>query len=227
MADSILKDGTGKIWVNGAGKVLKAKKFSEIPIQDGLAFWGQADPVLLTQIDGLVSEAYDVRDGYGGARKMVQNTVAKRLTYNAGYIYGTLIDQYLGKVSENMRSAFIIMKSPSNTSSITGIGVNSAYFECLGLYNQNSVFQALSVDKTYYKNNIKYTTSNGISNNQLYILSTVTDFNKINLEVRVGATNTAHYPYRYIYEWGWYNRPLSETEIIYNINCLNQKYAIF
>jgi hypothetical protein len=28
-------------------------------------------------------------------------------------------------------------------------------------------------------------------------------------------------------EWGWYNRLLSETEVIYNINCLNQKYAIF
>jgi len=240
MADLILKNNAGKIWVNGDGKVLKAKQFSEIPIQDGLAFWGKADPALLTTVDGLISEAYDVRDGYGGARKMIQNTAINRPEYINNSIRSTVINtttghQSLSMASQNIRNMFICLKVISATVYINGISV--AYNAGLiapglgqsggnkfgfplnnGIEWQDSYINNNKLDNTYYTGVL----------NTIYIQSTLTDVKYINSPIYIGAGRTSTTPSIVeIYEWGWYNRVLSETEVIYNINCLNQKYSIY
>jgi len=241
MADVILKNNAGKIWVNGAGKVLKAKQFSEIPIQDGLAFWGQADPALLTIVDGLVSEAYDVRDGYGGARKMDQTNVSDRPILNSDHLFFTGQNKTLLGTSQLMVDRFIIFKSNTNTNySADGLssGLNKTIrYNVLGAIGSlvsgvggiawlgNNVRHSSGLSP-FFHNNIKYTLGKSYSTDKCIMISLgnpyVTDYPCIGH----GRGDSFSGEFQ-LYEWGWYNRVLSETEVIYNINCLNQKYSLF
>jgi hypothetical protein len=225
MADVILKNNAGKIWVNGAGKVLKAKQFSEIPIQDGLAFWGQADPALLTIVDGLVSEAYDVRDGYGGARKMIQNTVSLRPSLITDYLLFNGKNIVIN--SQNLKSMFVVISARTY---LSGLLINGTY-KGIGVVNTNnyiksggSVFPGSNIPGEYfYANNTKTQLQETVG--EWFICHSLTDLNVINLPIYLTSqTDTYNAMFK---EWGWYNRVLSETEVIYNINCLNQKYSIF
>jgi hypothetical protein len=236
MASIIAKSSDGKIWKNTSGKIIKAKVFSEDVIQNGLVFWGRADANLLTLVDGLVSEAYDVRETnftsptYG---KFIQNTVTYRGLYNAfGYIdFSDATTSYkaLTKTNSiNIKSLFVVfrVKTPGNISRI-GIGGGAVesrlggYNSALLTYNINST----STSPFYINNEYKTASVSSTSYPNFVIMHSIADFN-YSSNLVVGNV----YPYGnggYLKEFGYYNRVLSTFEIIYNINALNAKYSIF
>ena len=220
MADQILKSTSDKIWVNSAGKVMKAKKFNESVLQVGLSFWGAADPAYLTIIDGLVSEAYDIR---GTGQKMVQNTVTRRPKLILNELLFSRSNDSLYMNSQSARSVFIIMKIPVGGQTVHGIRGSS--MDLGTTTSQYGYGQYPTYTYNYYFNNIEKTvlTSNPFT---YVILHSKYDFNTINSLITIGD----FYGYQlncYIKEWGWYNRILTDIEINYNINALNAKYQIF
>ena len=219
MADQILKSTSDKIWVNSAGKVMKAKKFNESVLQVGLSFWGAADPNYLTLVDGLVSEAYDIR---GTGEKMIQNTVINRPAFTSNMIGdGASASKYLNMSGQNIRSMFIVM-IPTNF--FCGLGTSySVPYIGRGITKLGLLTSSISTYNSYV-NNIKYTDGYTFSNNSIkYIISSLDSVNYsiITLGDLAGGKGCK------VLEWGWYNRVLSELEVIYNINALNTKYSIF
>lgn len=236
MASIIAKNSDGKIWKNSDGKILKAKTFSEDVIQNGLAFWGVANPSYLTTIDGLISEAYDIRETnfvtpiYG---KMIQNTVSSRPTlYNSSIRFNRVNTfQFLQKSNVSAKSIFLVQKiiSAAPNQGWGGIGLNFSTF--LGDKYLGHAFYINSNNLNAYRNNVRYTPLSNLSanDNTLYILSTLSDFNLNDVTLQVGNIHAINYSYLPIWEvleWGWYNRLLSEMEVIYNQNALMKKYGL-
>jgi len=225
MAEKIIQNDAGKIWINADNKIIKTRPFSETVIQDGLAFWGAGDPNYLTIINGFVSEAYDIR---GTGEKMIQNTVINRLTHTNNYLTQSDIvnSKSLSKSVTNVKSLFVVMKLSINNNRTWGLGINDS--NMLGYYLVSNIGLYISPSiKSYYFNDIKksissYTTSNIILHS----------FDNINLNgnIYLGVINQS-FPYNdlnpRIYEWGWYNRVLKEQEVLRNVNALNTKYSIF
>ncbi len=223
MADIFIKNTNGEIWKNTDGAILKAKKFNEIPIQQGLSFWGAADPNYLTLVDGLVSEAYDIR---GTGAKMIQNTVANRLIYEGNYIRLINSSDHLAKISENASSMFIVCYIPldNTTNNPTGIGKQSGFG--LGVHTKMTYY-VNSTSSIAYVNDIKYNPLVNISGIGSKIMHTITNPAIVNSTIKIGDYETTGQANFRIYEWGWYDRVLTEMEVIYNINALNMKWGVF
>jgi hypothetical protein len=217
MADIFIKNPTGEIWKNSDGAILKAKKLNEMPIQQGLEFWSAADPAYLTIIDGLVSEAYDLR---GTGQKMIQPNIVNRFTFINGIIYASYseINKYLYKTNVNIKTGFIVMKAPNITQQ-TGLWVSNS----LALWTNSADQYTIGL---FFRNNIKYNITASVPNivTNRKIMHTLTDFNQTNITLRV---HDLGYGPTELLEWGWYDRVLTEMEVIYNINALNAKYSIF
>jgi hypothetical protein len=126
-------------------------------------------------------------------------------------------------LSSTIKSGFIVMKK--NGGSINGLGNASAGFDQLGII-VNAGYRRSSVEKTFYKNLTKYVgVQAAVAVNEVFALSTVTDYNFTG-SLQIGTTNTTQPGNDYILEWGWYNRVLTEMEIIYNQNALMKRYNI-
>ena len=129
----ILVDPSNKVWKRDVGggdiRIVKDRPFNQDIIQTGLSFWGRSDESLLTLVGGLVSEAYDVRDGYGGARKMVQGTAIRRYTYTSNSLYRPSSTDVFGLTKSNTTcySGFIVCKAIGNTP-IEGVGLISSTY---------------------------------------------------------------------------------------------------
>lgn len=233
MADLILKNADGKIWKNSDGKVLKARKMSQTVIQNGLAFWGAADPNFLTLVDGLVSEAYDLRETNFGSPvygKLSQSTVAYRAEYSGNILnsYGGLLfangsTKNLNKTATAVKSAFIVAKSIAGNG-YQGIGTAYNYTLNLTSANNTSYYLVNNGQSYYYQNLNKRNAS--FNNTGFTVLHTFDNFNTSGQvyigNIVVGSLNLNII----IVEWGWYNRLLNETEVIYNQNALMKKYGI-
>ena len=218
MADKILKNATGEIWKNTDGKIIKNRVFSESVLTDGLQFWGVADSNYLTLVSGLVSEAYDIR---GAGQKMIQNTVGYRPTLINNLIYFNNYYSVLSKTGGSMLSAFMVFKA-AEWSGITSTGGYNTKF--LGSTASNKGMFGGGTHSCYV-NSTKYVNVPGPAlNSTLTIIHSLTNMS-------VGSTHTlgclSASVGMAVKEWGWYNRLLSDREIIYNINALNAKYAIF
>ncbi len=105
---NLIQNLDNTIWRDATGKLLMSRPFEQTIIQEGLTFWGSADPSYLTIIDGKVSEAYDIR---GTGQKMIQNTVLRRMTYTKRYLKVTG-QQFLATATNdsNFKSAFIVVR---------------------------------------------------------------------------------------------------------------------
>lgn len=219
MASIIAKSSDGKIWKNSDGKILKAKTFSQEVIQNGLAFWGSADPNFLTIVDGLVSEAYDIR---GTGVKMIQNTVIYRFGHSINKLTSNSANPKLSLSNQIVKSMFIVVKCSISSDSW---GLGHTYHRGIELYPSNIRYTNYSGTSGYYSINgvKKIAASSSTSINVIHSIDSYDgSLNTMNLGSYGNAYMTAE-----IYEWGWYNRVLSEMEVIYNINALNKKYAIF
>ncbi len=228
MEKIIIDNVSGKVLKDSQGRILKDRPFNETPIQDGLVFWGQAAPEYLTIVDGLISEAYDVR---GNGLKMVQNTVAERLYFANNEIYGGSVLKSLSIANQTVKSIFMVAKLE------VGFGAQNLVLSA-GEVNRNGLgygmftsgwgtFDSINYNilKPFYANNTKYT--EGIARNTTYrIYHSLYDFtfNNLNMILKMQAQLPI---IPLIKEWGWYNRLLSEQEVIYNINALNAKHQIF
>lgn len=226
--NNILKDGSGNILKDSLGNIVKERPLNQSVIQDGLQFWGQADVNYLTIVDGLVSEAYDIR---GTGVKFSQSTITKRpyLSANKLVMNGTTLNSSLFGYSH----LFIVLQNTGGSNNYKGIGVYNNPFNTLGFFSNAYTGHMLSndggIDRIFYINNTKYTTRQGINTNKI-ILHTVTPItNNPIVGLRIGniIDNAPNNEYLEVYEWGAYNRLLSEAEIFYNINALNAKYSIF
>jgi len=221
MADIFIKNASGEIWKNSEGAILKAKKFNEMPIQQGLTFWGAADPRYLTLVDGLVSEAYDVR---GTGAKMAQVTIANRPSLYSNSIRFT--GNHKLTITTTALNGFIVFKSVANTGN--NIGLGGARLSYLGERQDRPGFINVgAILDYYYGNNVKFNTFMP-QNNNLQILHTINGNLIVNNNTMIlGTLYNETVPDVQIVEWGWYNRVLAELEVIYNINALNAKYQIF
>jgi len=223
MADIFIKNVNGQIWKNSDGVILKAKKFNEMPIQQGLSFWGAADPNYLTVIDGLVSEAYDIR---GTGAKMIQNTVSARPVFNTNYLSFVGTGLQLQISLSGIRSIFLVFHSYAQNNPRLGFGYSDSSFIGDRVTQGHGMF-VNAVAKTFYRNNTKYTSYVSPTNSFVIAHSFTNDLN-----VSAGFFLGASYPAAqispcFVKEWGAYNRVLSEMEVIYNVNALNAKYSIF
>ncbi len=231
MEKIIIDNVSGKVLKDSQGRILKDRPFNETPIQDGLVFWGQAAPEYLTIVDGLVSEAYDVR---GNGLKMVQNTVVKRPSYNGSLKF--VGKQFLTSLNNepNTKTFFIIIKNVSSSpNSYAGIGnmntYSGSYQRILGKLGHEWVHLLVEGNyASFYKNNAIVNRVLAV-NNQKNILHSIVNVNFLNIPILLGSISDLHsFNTDFeISEWGWYNRVLLEQEIIYNINALNAKYQIF
>jgi hypothetical protein len=217
MASIIAKNSDGKIWKNSDGKILKAKTFSQEVIQNGLSFWGAADPNYLTLVDGLVSEAYDIR---GTGSKMIQATVANRPLYTLNRLYFSSLNHSLS-ITSTVYSAFIVLAYSSGFIGIGNGGSANTYLGMGDFTGNSAVHRIGSNQQTLYRNLTKG--SNIASSiNTYYALSTLQA-----LGVNNPVLGKQYTPvFGYIKEWGWYNRVLNEAEVIYNQNALMTKYGI-
>jgi hypothetical protein len=227
----VLKDSSDKIWLNSDGKVLKDFPIYPSPTQRGLQFWGRADASLLTIDDGLVSEAYDVRDGYGGTRKMVQATVGNRPSFVTKITISG--DKFLSaNSSTDSKSGFIVLSigSTTFTENLSGLIRRGAAAgsDGVGLGIRNSVFKfpKYDINNEYYRNNAKQTSTSSIIT-QPTILHSLGTWINISGVVSIGSGRIGYNAYLDILEWGWYNRVLSEKEVQYNVATLNTRYNIF
>jgi len=225
--EKIIKNDAGKISLNQDNKILKTRPFTETVLQDGLSFLGSAaDPAYLTLVNGLVSEAYDIR---GNGNKMIQNTILNRPQLIGNYLNCVDIKK-LTMSNASAKSMFIVISGIStNNSDLYGIGYgeggSASNWITLGKqYNitQYSHCNAGINQKIFYAN-----LSKGLTSPVGYkILHTLNDPLIVNTIISVGSLYSATSNCK-IYEWGWYNRILNETEVLYNINALNTKYSIF
>jgi Ca2+-binding RTX toxin-like protein len=222
--NQILIDSQGKIWRNASGQILRNRPFNEMPLQDGLVFWGAADPDYLTLVDGRVSEAYDIR---GTGVKMIQNTVASRLSYNnLGFIFATGDSQSFG-ATISTRSAFIVIARTNGlggTSNVMGITNNGSLFSSgLGTASAN-VFIVGGTSYSLLANETFAMSPIASNLNQVYVL--VGDFptTATGLLMHTAHTGGAR---ANIYEWGAYDRVLSLGEKIYISNAINARYNLY
>lgn len=219
---NILKNTSGQIWENTEGKIFTSTPMNQNVIQDGLAFWGRADSNFLTIVDGLVSEAYDVR---GTGVKMTQSTVINRPAYTPNSLYITLANQKLTRASNSALSMFLVFKG--NGTGGVGLGYDfyngifsSGVSPVLCSYKKSNTYQ------TFFDNDVKYVNTTGPRPTSGVVLHTLTSFLS-NTSLSVGdLAGNAGNAYS-IYEWGWYNRVLNELEVVYNTNALNARYSIF
>jgi hypothetical protein len=208
--DVALKTSAGEIIKTSGGKVIKVRKFSETVIQDGLQFWGVAQPDKVTLVDGLVSELYDVRDNN---LKVIQPTVSSRPGfYNNKLIFSGIKQLYA--TNQNVSSMFMVFSGGS----LFYIYAYSTYkFGKLNYMN----YYVNNVAKDFYADLTKTTS---ILNNTLKSFHTLYDFNVINATLTIGGygstTNVK------LHEFGWYDRVLNETEVLYNQNALMTKYNL-
>ena len=228
MADIILKDSsTGKIWVDGAGKVLKARKFSETVLQNGLGFWGIVDRQYLTLVDGLVSEAYDIR---GTGEKMIQNTVAYRPAYTQGLGYINFpgsISMMSKTLSSSIYTSFLVAAfSTSGASNGGRMGIGQ-YNSTNRMGNVGGAVRCHigNVEKPYYLNAVKKTASAVPPNMSIVVMHSFVDGAMLSGSVNVGKLYATTVD-EYLFEWGWYTRLLTEIEVIYNVNALMKKYGL-
>ena len=219
MADLIIKDTNGKIWKDSTGKILKARKFSETVIQNGLTFWGAADPNYLTLVNGLVSEAYDIRNN---GLKMIQNTVSERPYYSSGYLrtYGT--GKLASNFTTNALSMFLVLKCSASYNGMTGLGSSISYN--LGTNGSIVQYAINNVSSPYYLNNTYYSAATS-ANTTIKVMHTIANSAIYSQTMTLGEISN-NLNYVYMYEWGWYNRVLNATEIIYNINAMMTKHNL-
>jgi len=214
--ERILKDDIGRIWLSPDGKVIKERPFQYQVIQEGLIFWGQSEQNYLTIVDGLVSEAYDIR---GNGLKMVQATVSNRPTFFGNSIgiasFSGIYRSIRSNFTSNVKSLFFITKRTLNPNDC-----------CIGTTGDDGLRSSNYMNTytgTFYRNLSKFSANNPATINTFYIVHSVSDFNKIAQNISLYNTNGAGE----VVEWGWYNRVLNEAEVIYNINALNAKHGIF
>jgi hypothetical protein len=227
MADTFIKQATGEFMKDSNGIYLKSRPFNQQVIQDGLSFWGSADPNYLTLIDGLVSEAYDIR---GTGQKMIQNTVANRpILLNNSLLFDST--DILSKANESAKTMFVVINAKySGTLGVGGIGTSQAdgLKELGSLWSNQGYTQTSSPIYMFYNSDKRSTAFPAASiSNVNVILHSFYDFNIINKTMLVGGALYSSSGSVKIIEWGWYNRVLTEPEVIYNINALNAKYSIF
>jgi hypothetical protein len=223
--DKLLINDSGQLWRSGEGKLIRGRVFSQDVLQDGLVFWGAADPNYLTLVsDGVnqrVSEAYDIR---GNGLNMIQNTLVDRPLHLANYIQFAN-KEFLSMAAQSAKSMFIVMKLNATTLQWKGIGLSTTILGAHAGGNFNNLVS--TTPRLHYINLISKTGSTPYNINR-NIFHTLFDTSIVNQIMRVGSVNTETYIATYnIYEWGWYNRVLTEHEVIYNINALNAKYSIF
>jgi hypothetical protein len=230
MSYRILKDSNNNIWKNTDGKILVDTPIYPAPIQRGLSFWGRAEASLLNLSSGLVTEAYDVRDGYGGIRKMVQGVIANKPTFTSGYIRCDTSKLISSTSVQSPKSMFIVLNQTSSTAnSVAGIGYVSGSqvsgWRYLGKgYNANYVHSIGQTGNPYslFYGNITKATSITVG---YKILHTLVDCNISSLTISIGQLySTGQCD---ISEWGWYNRVLTEQEVLYNIAALNERYKTY
>jgi len=216
--ERILKDNTNKIWVNTSNQIIKERPFSETVIQNGLVFWGQANPDYLTIVDGLVSEAYDVR---GTGTKMIQNTVSWRPTFGINCLQFRLNGQlYISGTSAS--TLFLVCQNAGGSSYYKGLGSSNG--DMIGWINYNIIYKASGVNSYYYLNTLRTNSLQANSNKIILHSEQPIAMTTVNLGKTVINQSTE---YLDVYEWGWYNRVLSVQEIIYNINALNIRNKVF
>lgn len=228
MAEKIIKNYAGKIYINGDNKIIKTRPFSETVIQNGLQFWGAADPAYLTLVNGLISEAYDIR---GTGQKLIQNTVVNRPTFidNCFFIDASKLNYLISNSSYIIKEMFIVLQYSASTGNVvfTGIGTTT---NVLGSINEAERHRINDTPSAFYKNlniisvDATYTTSFQIKHSigGSYNFNSAFNFNVGCFFGTMGAGKTIK-----IKEFGVYNRVLNITERLYNINALNAKYSIF
>lgn len=215
----ILKDQSNRLWKDNTGKILRTQDFNTQVLQSGLSFWGIADANYMTLVGGKISELYDFRDPsktgatYG---KMVQYTDINRPIFQNNGIYVSSTNGLkLTSPSTTTRSLFIVSKR------LTG----SPNDCCLGTAGDNGIRNSGLFSSglgTMYTNTTKHSTSFSSIVEILYVAGSVSDFNAVSATLSIYNTNGSGY----VYEFGWYNRLLSEQEVLYNQQALMQKYNI-
>jgi hypothetical protein len=218
--DKLLVNDSGQLWRSADNRLIKGRVFSQDVLQDGLVFWGAADPNFLTLVDGLVSEAYDIRNT--GA-KMIQNTVANRPPYSSGNGIDMGGKELTANFTSTVRTMFHVILAKANSPSLL-LGNSSNYLEAAFGYTKYTIVNSSTY--YHYRNLGKFNSLTGqpsaITIGQKMVAHTLDDFNKTNYTMRLYAATNA-----YVIEWGWYNRVLTEQEVVYNVNALNAKYSIF
>lgn len=226
---AILKDQNNRIWKDTSGRILKSAPFNQQVLQSGLSFWGVSDPNFMTLVSDKISELYDFRDtGKTGVTygKMVQDTDANRPVFN-GIEINFQNDWITHNFTTSAYTFFIVSKNGGRS----GIGVASSGSENYFLGTNDSGNISLNKDsisysnKYFYKNTTKSITP--VSGSGVYNIAHSLDLFLQIGNISVGLMRTISGTNYDVKEFGWYNRVLSESEIVYNINALNAKYNIF
>lgn len=219
MAYSYVKNSNGEFYRNELG-FQKDQAYSDLPWPDGLLFLGAADSNYLTQVDGLISESYDIR---GTGTKMNQNTVSYRpyLDTSLGYPTIRFDGDYkrLEIAGQSVRSAFIVLKLVALSRIVLGYPSGNAYIGA----NVNSGY-TYSMG-SYYKN-LTLSSGNSSYGTTTCILHTVTDFAISNKTISLGHTTSQNNINQHVLEWGFYSKLLNTQQTVYNLKYAIQKYNL-
>lgn len=223
MADTFIKQASGEYIKDSNGIYLKSRPFNQQVIQSGLSFWGSSDPSFLTIVDGKISEAYDIRNT---GIKMTQPTVLSRPELSGWYINFKNL-QTLTIASQSVKTVFIVMKvnaqiATSGGGLISGVG-NTVFGALLTNTFRNLVS---NVQRPFYANISKINSTFTFVAGTTYSYTSLYEITTTSASMSIGVFNNATWDIS-VLEWGWYNRVLTEQEVVYNQNALNAKYLIF
>jgi hypothetical protein len=227
MPDIFLKNNDGAFWKSTDDKLFKAKDFNTIPLggdnpNSKLTLWVKPTADTVTLVDGRVSELRDYR---GKNLAMMQGTATARPEFlqNENVIYiGDATVQTLSLAGQNVRSMFIVMSS-QNAVNRGGIGISqSDYLGFNGNFGTRYTINSATAF-SYYRNGVKYTDVASNSANTLYVLHTLANFSKTNVNFVIGSFGGYYYK---IHEAGFYSTLLTEQEVIYNQIALMRAYNL-
>lgn len=167
--EKIIVNQDNKVWKDSSDRIIKTRPFSEDVLQKGLVFWGNSKPENLTIVNGLVSEAYDIRDtGHNWSLKMTQEVVTNRPIYTQAKIVFNGY-QWLQSITNNSKSLFIVMKQ--NYGTPFGIGckrlLGTQYY--LGGTSTANTYSVNNIISVYYRDNQKLSTAQPHYSNYQYI----------------------------------------------------------
>jgi len=233
--NAILKDSNGNILKDSLGNIVKERPYSQSLLQNGLH--AQFDAA----IDYLTLVGSDVQEwiaSNNAAIKFVQNTIAQRPVWNGSELdFSTkaTYNQMTLNNTINTKAVFMVIKNKTNPSNLNspitmfgsnennGFVANNGNWGTTGAYI-NVISYGGGITYHAFKQNL--TAKTNIANISAYSIisfygTPLTNWNLLgSLYAPYGSNNI-------IKHLSIYNRILSESEMVYNINALNAIYSIF